>query len=156
SLVCYGYLRRANQVLDRVLGIDPLYPNALNWRALTALAENDLGGAERFGRRAHDGGLSHVGLVLSYVAEARGQRQEAIAQLASGLGALSLDLPPGFAEDTARGTFGDAQARDRALAVTKAHLAARPAVVSGAVPYALMRMGLTEEALAIISRGPTG
>ena len=153
--VCEGYVRAANQRLDRVLNLDPIHPNALNWRALTAVATGDLDLAERLGRRSRDAGLAHAGLVLSYVAEARGQREEAIAQLTSGLGALSLDLPEGFAEATARGTFGDVPARDRALAVIKSHLATRPSVISGAVPYALLRMGRPEQALEILGRGPT-
>ena len=153
--VCDGYIRGANQRLDRVLNLDPIHPNALNWRAMTALVTGDLDLAERLGRRARDAGLSHAGLVLSSVAEARGQREEAISQLTAGVGALSLDLPAGFAEATARGTFGDVQARDRALAVIKAHLATRPAVVSGAVPYALLRLRRPEEALEILGRGPT-
>jgi hypothetical protein len=90
------------------------------------------------------------------VAEARGQREEAIAQLTSGLNALSLDLPQGFAEATARGALGDVQARDRALALIKSYLATRPAVISGPVPYALMLLGRPAEALEILERGPTG
>ena len=127
TLVSEGYLQRANRVLDKVLTIDPMYPNALNWRGLTALAEGDLDLAGRLARRARDFGLAHAGLSLSYVAEARGQREEAIAQLTSGLSALSLDLPQGFAEATARGALGDVQARDRAMALIKGYLATRPA-----------------------------
>ena len=154
--VCEGYLRAANQRLDRVLSLDPIHPNALNWRALTALATGDLDLAERLGRRARDAGLSHAGLVLSYVAEARGQREEAIAQLISGLAPLSQDFPAGFAEATAHGTFGDVPARDRALAMIKSHLAAHPEVISGGVPYALLRLGRPEEALEVLGRRPTG
>jgi len=156
TLVSEGYFQRANRVLDKVLTIDPMYPNGLNWRGLTALAEGDLDLAERLARRSRDAGLSHAGLSLSYVAEARGQREEAIAQLTSGLNALSLDLPQGFGEATARGALGDVQARDRALALIKGYLATRPAVVSGPVPYALMRLGRPGEALEILERGPTG
>jgi TolB-like protein/Tfp pilus assembly protein PilF len=153
--VCEGYIREANQRLDRVLSLDPIHPNALNWRAMTALAAGDRDLAERFARRARDAGLSHAGLMLASSAEARGNREEAIAQLTAGLRALSLDLPAEFAEATARGTFGDVAARDRALTLIKSYLATRPAVVSGAVPYALLRLGRPEEAMEILARGPT-
>ncbi len=156
NLVSNGYLQRANRILDKVLTIDPMYPNGLNWRALTAFGEGDVDLAERLARRSRDAGLAHAGLALSFVAEARGQREEAIVQLTSALSALSLDLPQGFAEATARGALGDVQARDRALALIKAYLATRPAVISGPVPYALMRLGRPGEALELLERGPTG
>jgi TolB-like protein/tetratricopeptide (TPR) repeat protein/tRNA A-37 threonylcarbamoyl transferase component Bud32 len=156
TLVSEGYLQRANRILDKVLTIDPMYPNGLNWRGLTAFAEGDLDLAGRLAGRSRDAGLSHAGISLSYVAEARGHREEAIAALTSGLSALSLDLPQGFAEATARGALGDVQARDRALALIKSYLATRPAVISGPVPYALMRLRRPGEALEILERGPTG
>jgi len=156
TLVSEGYLQRANRILDKVLNIDPMYPNGLNWRGLTAFAEGDLDLAERLARRSRDAGLAHAGISLSYVAEARGQREEAIAQLTSGLSALSLDLPQGFPEATARGALGDVEARDRALGLIKSYLATRPAVISGPVPYALMRLGRPGEALELLERGPSG
>jgi TolB-like protein/Tfp pilus assembly protein PilF len=156
NLVNEGYLQRANRVLDKVLTIDPMVPNGLNWRGLTAFADGDLDLAERLTRRSRDAGLAHAGISISYVAEARGQREEAIAQLTSGLSALSLDLPQGFAEATARGALGDVQARDRALALIRSYLATRPAAISGSVPYALMRLGRPGEALEILERGPSG
>ena len=156
NLVCLGYIREANRQLDKVLILDPLYANALNWRGMTALGAGDLGQAERLGRRARDSGLAHVGILLSYLAEARGQREEAAAQLADGLSPLGYELPAGFALAVARGVFGDAQARDEALSLIKSYLATRPAVVSGAVPYALMRLGRPSEALEVLGRGPTG
>ena len=156
TLVSEGYLQRANRILDKVLTIDPMYPNGLNWRGLTAFAAGDVDLAERLSRRSRDAGLAHAGISLSYVAEARGRREEAIAQLTSGLSALSLDLPQGFSEATARGALGDVQARDRALALIKSYLATRPAVISGPVPYALIRLGKPHEALEILERGPSG
>ena len=72
-----GYLRRGTEVLDRVLSIDPILPNALMWRGQNALIDGDLELAERLMRRAQDLGLTYVGLGLSAVADARGQRAEA-------------------------------------------------------------------------------
>jgi TolB-like protein/tRNA A-37 threonylcarbamoyl transferase component Bud32 len=156
SLVSAGYIRRANQVLDKVLVLDPMYGNALNWRGMTAYSAGDLDLAERLSRRASDTGLAHAGIALSYIAEARGQRDEAVNQLVAGLGPLAYDLPPGTIEAIARGTFGEQQARDQALALIKAYLAKRPAVISGAVPYALIRLGKPAEALELLARSATG
>jgi len=156
NLVSAGYIQRANQVLDRVLIIDPMYGNALNWRAMTSFAAGDLDAAERLALRARDAGLTHAGIALSYLAEARGHREEAVTQLVAGLTPLAFDLPPGAIDAIARGALGDKQAHDRALSLIDAYLATRPTVISGAVPYALIRLGKPVEALQLLARGATG
>src|SRR5262249_1500552 len=133
SLASEGYLGRASQILDRVLILDPLYPNALNWRAMNAIAAGDLELADRLARRSRDAGLMQAGLSLSYIAEARGQREEAVSGLAEGLRPLAYDLPAGAVEAIARGALGDAQAREQTLALLDRYLAKRPAVVGGVV-----------------------
>ena len=156
DLIKEGYVRRGNTHLDRALAADPMYPNALNWRSITALVEGDLDLAERLSSRARDAGLSYVGIAVSYIAELRGRRQEALARLTEGLSASAHDLPDGAIETIARGVLGDAQARGQALALIDRYLANRPAVVSGTVPYALIRLGRPGEALEVLARGPTG
>src|SRR5262249_29776621 len=79
--------------------------------------------AERLLRRSRDAGLAQAVMGLSSVSEARGQRQEAVAQLAEGLILQTRDLPPGSAEAIARGVFGDVRARDQAPALVQRHLA---------------------------------
>jgi TolB-like protein/Tfp pilus assembly protein PilF len=155
DLFCAGYLRQANQLLDKVLTIDPMYPNALNWRALTAFADGDLETAERLNQRALDAGLAYVGIALSYVSEFRGKRREAVAQLVQGLASTTEELPAGTLEAIARGALGDVQARDEALSKVKAYLASSPKVVSEVVPYALLRLGEPAEALDVLVQGPT-
>ena len=71
------------------------------------------------------------------------------------LDVLGAGLPSGSAEIVARGTFGDVQARDKALALVEGYLATRPAVVAGAAPYALLRLGRTGQALEVLQAGPT-
>ena len=156
TLVCEGYVRQANQLLDKVLTIDPLYANALNWRGVNAFAEGDLDLAERLGRRARDAGLAHVGMLLSYIAEARGQRQQAVELMIEGLTPLAYDLPPGAVEAMTRGASGDVESRNRALALIKSYLATAPPVVSGAAPYMLLRLGRPGEGLDVLARAPTG
>ena len=157
NLIIEGYVRRGNEHLDRALAADPMYPNALNWRSLTALVEGDVDLAERLSRRARDAGLAYVGITVSYIAELRGRRQEALARLIEGLTTTGADDPPVVPIETfARGALGDVQARVQALALIDRYLANRPAVVSGMVPYALMRLGRPGEALEVLARGPTG
>jgi serine/threonine protein kinase/tetratricopeptide (TPR) repeat protein len=155
NLIIEGYVRGGNKHLDRALAVDPMYPNALNWRSLTALVEGDVDLAERLSRRARDAGLAYVGITGSYIAELRGRRQEALAGLIEGLASAGHDLPDHAIETFARGALGDAQARVQTLALIDRYLANRPAVVSGAVPYALMRLGRPGEALEVLARGPT-
>jgi tetratricopeptide (TPR) repeat protein len=156
NLVCLGYLTEGKQLLDKVLTIDPVYGNALHWRGILAFIEGDLDLAERLMARSRDAGLTHAGLGMSYVAEARGRKQEAVARLIEGLTPLARDLPEGSVEAIARGAYGDTQARERALVLVQHYLATRPKVVSGAAPYAFLRLGRPAEALEILGRGPTG
>ena len=156
SLTCTGHVREANKFLDKVLEIDPMHPNALHWRGQAAYFEGDLDTAERLSRRARDSGLTHAGLALSSIAAARDQRQQAVAYLIEGMTPLAHELPSGAVQATARGAYGDVQGREQALALITSYLASRPAVVSGAVPYALIRLGKAREALEILARGPTG
>jgi tetratricopeptide (TPR) repeat protein len=156
SLVAEGYGRRGTEVLDRVLAIDPILPNALMWRGQTALADGDLALAERLIRRAEDLGLVHVGLGLSQLAETRGDRAEAVRQLTRALENFTGDFPPGTGELVARGALGDAAAKAQALARIDAYLATRPAIPAGAAPYALLRLGRTSQALQLLQAGQTG
>ena len=118
-----GYVRRGNKHLDRALAADPMYPNALNWRSLTALVDGDLDLAERLSRRARDAGLAYVGITMSYIAELRGRRQEAVARLIEGFTSSGAEIPDVPSETIARGVLGDVQARDQAVALIDRYLA---------------------------------
>jgi len=155
SLMSEGYAHQSSQVLDKVLAIDPIQPNALNWRGIAAVHAGELELAERLMLRAQDLGLAHAGFGLSLLADARGRPDEAVRQMTRALDVLGAGLPPGSAETIARGASGDAQARDKALALIDAYLATRPAVLSGAAPYALLRLGRTARALEVLQSGPT-
>src|SRR4029453_992318 len=134
SLICKGHVREGNALLDRLLTIDPMYPNALHWRGIGAFSDGDLDLAERLTRRARDVGLAHVGIGLSYVAEARGQRGEALAQLSSALIALGQGLPGGTEEEIAGGALGDVRARDQALGKIERYLSTHGSGMSGVAP----------------------
>jgi serine/threonine protein kinase/tetratricopeptide (TPR) repeat protein len=155
SLMGDGYTHQGSQVLDKVLAIDPSMPNALFWRGRTAIDDGDVELAERLLMRAKDLGLVHVGIGLSALADVRGQKEEAIRQMTSFLEILGSDLPPGLASAASRGTFGDAQARARALVLIDGYLSTRPAQVAGEVPFVLLRLGQTAKALELFEAGPT-
>ena len=156
SLVVEGYARQGAEVLDRVLVLDPILPNALMWRGTQFFNNGDLDGAERLLRRANDLGLFYVGLGLSSVSDARGRKEEAVEQITPALRVFLGDFAPGSDEVLARGIFGDADARAKALALIDGYLVTRPAVVAGIAPYCLLRLGQPERALALLQEGPTG
>jgi hypothetical protein len=126
------------------------------WRGTQYFNAGDLDGAERLLRRASDLGLFYVGLGLSAVSGARGEKEQAIGQIVPALRVFMGDFPPGSAELLARGIFGSAGERDAAVKLVEDHLATRPAVVPGIAPYALIRLAQPERALALLQAGPTG
>lgn len=156
TLIVEGYARRGAEVLDRVLVLDPILPNALMWRGTQLFNVGELDPAERLLQRANDLGLFYVGLGLSAVSDARGRKEEAVERITPALRVFLGDFAPGSAEVLARGIFGDDAARAKALALIEGYLATKPAVVSGIAPYALFRLGQPERALEVLEAGPTG
>jgi TolB-like protein/Tfp pilus assembly protein PilF len=156
TLVMEGYRKEGNRVLDHVLTIDPMLPNGLLWRANGYLYDGDLETAERLLRRSADLGLVFAGLGLSSIAEARGHPEEAMTLLGAALRPFADGFAPGSNDLIARGIFGDAAARARGVAVVDAYLATRPVVVSGLVPFALVRLGQPARALEILQVRPSG
>jgi TolB-like protein len=155
SLVNEGYTRQGVQVLDRVLAIDPLMPNALSWRGSAFLYAGDLERGEHLLRLSRENGLAHAGLQLSLATAKRGDAQEATRQLAEGLRALDTAMPAGSPEILAAGMHGDAESRARALKLIDEYLASEPDPVSGAVPRALLTLDRPALALRVAQDRPT-
>ena len=155
SLIEVGYTREGTAMLDRVLEIDPLLPNALGWRGLAHIGAGDFAQAERRLHLARDVGLAHVGLNLSVIAARKGDNAEAARLLATGFRVLDTGMPPGSPDVLAQGVYGDAAARARALAWIDDYLATKPAAVAGAVPHALIKLGRPELALRVAQDRPT-
>jgi TolB-like protein len=153
ELVMTGYRTRGNAVLDNLLAIDPMLPTALLWRGASYTYSGDYVHAEPLLRRAADAKLKFAGLGLSYVADARNEKAEAIAELTTAFDALDTTLPKDWAGMLAAGILGDAPARTHALEAVRSYLDAKPRVVSGVVVYSLMRMGEPDLALAILENG---
>jgi TolB-like protein len=150
-----GYLARSNALFERVLAIDPLLPNALVWRGGAYLQAGDIETAERLLLRAREGGIAHVERHLGESALARGRMQEAIRSIAVGMGALLPGQSEDFVNALARGIVLGGPARDSALARIDQYLASGPAVLTGTVEYALLRLGEPDKALALVGERPT-
>jgi hypothetical protein len=139
-----GYLERGVTLLDRVLAIDPLFPNALVWRA--SAYRQDVDSAERLLLRAQELGHSFVGLGMANVHAARGRTADAIRSLTEGLGALMPGFPTDFVAVVARGVYQEGEARVAALRRIDAYLATQPTVLAGGVLAALVWLGEPERA----------
>ena len=155
ALVCVGYSRRGNALLDHSLAIDPIFSIALLWRGLGHAYAGDMDRAEVLFQRAADVGLGHAGFGLSMVAAARGDLAEAIAQEAAASRFYMHDLPAATPEVFARALYGNSDDRALATAQIDTYLATRPEVIAGIVPMVLIRMGQPARALALAQQHRT-
>jgi tetratricopeptide (TPR) repeat protein len=156
ALIDTGYSTQGKQVIDHVLDIDPLLPNALAWRGAAFFYAGDIDKGERLMRLSQENGLAHAGLSLSMATAQRGDLAEAARQLASGLRALDTGMPADAPDVLAAGVYGDAAARARALALIDAYLASKPSVISGTVPHVLLKLDQPALALRVVQDRPTG
>jgi TolB-like protein len=148
NLTTFGYTRRGDEVLDRVLTLDPRLPTPLHWRGLIYAYDGDIASAERLLKRSAEVKLAFAGMGLSLIAESRGQTDQAADELAAGFKSIQLDMSDDELHVLARGIVGDAAARAAALAVVDDYLG-RTKAGSGVIAYALMRFGDPARALAI-------
>ncbi|MEO6155954.1 MAG: hypothetical protein ABIP16_09540 [Thermomonas sp.] len=155
ALINTGYRPQGIAALDRTLQLDPLLTNALAWRGRAYIADGALEQGEQLLRRAVEGGHGFVGLAMSQLERARGNRDAGISQLTAGFSYFTKAFPPGTAEVFARASFGDAAAKARALAVIDAYLARNPTHISGVVPYALLQAGEPARAFALLQDKPS-
>ncbi len=144
-----GYVDWGCAHLDHLLEIDPLYPAAILWRGVGHLIKGDLVRAEGLFRKATDLGLAHAGLGMHDVLAARGQYDEAAAQLARGLVMLSEGLSSEQLNILAQGAYGDAAARAHMQALIDGIVASQPRWLPGAIPYTLLVRGETMRALEL-------
>lgn len=147
-----GYVDYGCAKLDRVLEIDPLYPAAMLWRGSAYAAAGDIEHAEALYRKATKLGLAHAGLGMHPILAARGQFDEAAAQLAHGLVMLAEGLSSDQLTILAQGAYGDAAARARMDELIDRIVAARPRWLPGAIPYVLLVRGETRRALELGQR----
>lgn len=150
TLINTGYMREGNAAIERALAVDPMLPNALLWRARNHIFDGDLESGERMLRLAAEGGHAFVGIGQTKLAIARGDKAAAVETLRKGLaGYFTSDFPPEAAAIFARAIYGDAGAKQQAMALINAYLASEPEYVAGVVPYVLMRIGEVDRGLAL-------
>jgi TolB-like protein len=150
--ILVGYVDWGCAHLDHLLEIDPLYPAAMLWRGVGHLIKGDLDRAESLFRKATDLGLAHAGLGMHDILAARGQFDEAAAQLARGLVMLAEGLSGEQLTILAQGAYGDAAARARMDGLIDRIVASQPRWLPGAIPYVLLVKGETMRALELGTR----
>ena len=155
ALISTGYLKRGDAVLDHVLELDPMLPNALSWRGMEYIREGNLDQGASLLQRSADAGLAHAAISLSMLAEARGNLPEAERYLTQGFAPFMSDFPEGSAGPLVHGVYGDANARAQAVAIVEAYLAKNPKPVSAVAIYLLFRTGAPQRGLAVASAAPT-
>ena len=117
-LVSIGYTRAGIAELERAMAIDPMLPNAVNWRAYQYLYAGDLGSAQALFERTDALGLSLAKAGLGELQLARGNVAEARRRFVASIQvrdscATSTDFTELFAGFW--NTDAAAQARSRAL-----------------------------------------
>ena len=150
-----GYEDEGIRRLDRLLQIDPMLPNGLNWRGWTYLFKGDTANARRLVERSLDLGLATSHLPMAFIAHEEGDNARAIAEMELGLTGFAAGLPAETPGIIAAGTFGDEAPRRRAVEHVESVLAARSGVVSGPLTFALLMLGEPARALAVIQSAPT-
>ena len=157
-LTMNGYTRQGIAEFDRAIAIDPMLPNAVNWRAYQYLYAGDIDSAQAMFERTDALGLSLAKSGLGEVALARGDVVAArrwFVAAAKVNPAPCGDKPLDF-EQVYAGMFGAhaaAQARTRKL--LEACLAADSRQVPAHVVASFLRLGDDERALALVAGDPT-
>jgi len=155
TLVAGGYLEAGLAQVDRTLAIDPLLPNALHHRGRMMEWMGDLDGARRLLERARSVGARNIELPLGIVSQRQGRMDDARAEMSAGIQFFSAGLPEDTGAILADGILGDPTARAAALARMQSILDAKPTVVAGIVPWALITLGEPEEGLRVVATYPT-
>jgi TolB-like protein len=154
-LVVGGYLSTGGAQHDRTLAIDPLLPNALHHRGRLMEWMGDLDGARRLLERARSVGARNIDLPLGQVSQRQGRMDEARAEISAGIQFWSAGLPDDTGAVLAAGILDGPTARAAALARIQSILDAKPTVVPGIVPWALITLGEPEEGLRVVATIPT-
>jgi len=115
----------------------------------------DLDGARRLLERARSVGARNIELPLGQVSQRQGRMDEARAEISAGIQFWSAGLPEDTGAVLAAGILDGPTARAAALARIQSILDAKPTVVPGIVPWALITLGEPEEGLRVVATIPT-
>jgi TolB-like protein/Tfp pilus assembly protein PilF len=150
-----GHIARCRSGLDRTIEIDPLLPNALNWRARMLVSEGDFAAAERMMERARGVGLQAGWVVEGWLALERGDLAKARAQTLEMISMMGFGLPPEAGELIAGARVGDVDARTGVLRMVDDYLVDPPARISAAIPWILVIIGEVDRGLTTFADHPT-
>ena len=150
-----GHIARCEDGLDRTLALDPLLPNALNWRARLLLSDGDLQAAERTMERARGAGLQALWFADSWIALKQGDLARARTQALDMVGVLGGGLPPGVGELIADARLGDADARKRVLRMIDDYLVDPPSPINVLIPWTQVVNGEIDRGLATFASHAT-
>ena len=144
-LIVTGYTAQGIAELDRAIAIDPMLPNAVNWRAYQYLYNGDIDKADMLFKQTDALGLSLAKSGLGEVIRLRGgdmaeaRRLMAVGPMLNPAVCGSAD--PGKYDTLFEGTLGgDARAQARALQVVDDCLATKPDIVPAWTVIALIRL----------------
>jgi TolB-like protein len=141
TILCQiGYLERCAARLDRVLQLDPMLPNALQWRGRAYVESGQLEVGEKMLQRSVDAGLAHAGFAMAVLAEKRGDLDGARKYMLAGFKPLAGGFPPESIEVLVRGMYGSAPEREAAIASIDRYLGGKPRPVSSIVASAMLRL----------------
>jgi tetratricopeptide (TPR) repeat protein len=158
-LIVNGYTKQGIAELDRAIAIDPMLPNAVNWRAYKYLYAGDLDSAQALFERTDALGLSLAKSGLGEVARARGDLPGARRRFADTLKLVQRSCGEAATDKFDRltaGFFGaDAAAQARSRAVIDDCVATRPEEMPAWVIASLMRLGDNERALRLLAQQAT-
>jgi len=153
-LLVAGYTKQGIEEMDRALALDPMLPNAANWRAYQYLYAGDVESAQALFERTEALGLSLAKPGLGEVALAKGHVQEArrLMALSPQIRLVPCGDPSPTKFDTLlAGTVqGDAAAQARAMQIIDDCLATKPAEIPAWTVASLVRLKMYARALDLI------
>ena len=152
-LLVTGYTKQGIAELDRAIAIDPMLPNAVNWRGYQYLFADDIDSAQALFARTDALGLSLAKSGLGEVQVRRGNLPEARRLLAAAPSlatTLCGGVGPGRFDTLLAGTIGgDASAQARSLALIDQCLASQPDEAPAWTVISLMRLKQYARALDV-------
>jgi TolB-like protein/tetratricopeptide (TPR) repeat protein len=156
-LITTGYTRDGIAELDRAIAIDPMLPNAVNWRAYQYLYAGDLGNADALFQRTDALGLSLAKAGLAEMHLARGNIAEARRGFADSLRSSQRPCPGSPDYDALFGGFfgADAAAQARSRAVVEACVATHPEELPAWVVGSYLRLQDFPRALDLFANNIT-
>ena len=154
-LIVTGYTKQGIEELDRALAIDPMLPNAVNWRGYQYLFAGDIDNAQALFERTDALGLSLAKSGLGEIALAHGNLPEARRLMAMGSkvnpSVCGSTAPDKFDTLLAGTIAGDASAQARSLQIIDDCLDTKPAEVPAWIVLSLMRLKQYARAIEIFS-----